>query len=66
MKLMHFSDEPIGFWISVEGNGDGWSDWNRESNFAPTDKQYQYSVILSESARILYINSADELIKFTD
>lgn len=80
-RLVHFSAEPItalhtnfrepgwakprGFWVSVEGIGDGWSDWCGGEGFAPDSFIYEYDVTLSPDAQILWIRSAEELDAFT-
>jgi len=58
-------DKPLGFWVSVEGDGDGWTDWCRETEFALEKLVVEHEVILKPSARILTITGEAGLDAFT-
>ena len=57
--------KPRGFWVSVEGNGDGWSDWCKDTNFAKPRLRYRHEVKLSPDAKILYLQNAADIDQFT-
>lgn len=57
--------KPRGFWVSVEGNEDGWADWCRGENFRLEELVYEYEVKLKPDARILYLSTQEELRDFT-
>lgn len=59
-------DKPAGFWVSVEGNGDGWSDWCRSEQFGVDSLANEHVVTLKPDARILRIESAAGIDAFTD
>jgi hypothetical protein len=50
-------DKPAGFWVSVEGDGDGWSDWCRSEGFGLDRLAYAHEVTLAPAARILRIST---------
>lgn len=56
--------KPRGFWISVEGNGDGWSDWCVGEQWGLSRLVIAHDVTLRSEAKILKITSADELDEF--
>lgn len=57
--------KPGGFWVSVEGNGDGWSDWCRDEQFSLDRLTYPHEVTLAASARILRITTPGGIYAFT-
>lgn len=79
-NLIHFSDapitellerqqdpdffKPVGLWVSVEGNGDGWSDWCRNEDFRDCSKQLAYRITLRPKANVLRL-TGDDLEDFT-
>lgn len=81
-QLIHFSNTPVaevhgghnaaasfkprGFWVSVEGNGDGWSDWCRDEEFRDTDRQIAHVVTLEPAAKILRLGTSARLLDFTE
>ena len=52
-------DKPNGFWVSV---GDAWDKWCREEQFALHRLAYCYSVTLTPWARILVLDTPEQLI----
>jgi hypothetical protein len=81
-RLIHFSNhvitevhgnhnspgnwKPKGFWVSVEGNGDGWSDWCRDNEWGTDRLANAHEVTLADSANILWIRSVEELDAFAE
>lgn len=55
-------DKPSGLWVSVEGNGDGWSDWCASEDFGIG--AVPHVVHLHPEANILRIANGAELIAF--
>lgn len=60
----HF--KPLGFWISVEGNGDGWKDWCEGEGFGTERLAFEHEVTLRDDAEILWLRSAADIDRFTD
>ena len=58
--------KPIGFWVSVEGNGDGWRDWCTEQHVFTDQLAYEHKITLAPDANILVLSSPAELLKLTD
>lgn len=58
--------KPNGFWVSDEGEGNerGWKDWCEGESFATDRFVYENEIILSHKAKILFINSVNELDNF--
>lgn len=81
-RLVHFSKQvitevhgnhnspghlkPKGFWVSVEGNGDGWSDWCRDEGFHTETLENAHEVTLAADAKILWIRTVEELDAFSE
>lgn len=61
-----YNFKPAGFWVSVEGNGDGWSDWCRGEQFRLDGLTYPHGVELDPAAAILRLTTADEIRAFTE
>src|SRR5690606_29428635 len=59
---MSYYTKPRGLWVSVEGNGDGWSDWCESESFgiSPTP----HKVTLAPGANILFLRSATDIDTF--
>lgn len=57
-------DKPSGFWVSVEGEDD-WKSWCSDEEYYLEWIENEFDVALSESANILHLSSAEELLKFT-
>ena len=57
--------KPEGLWLSVEGNGDGWSDWCRGEEFRLDQLAVAHRVTLAEAADILYLSTAEQIDEFT-
>jgi len=55
--------KPNGLWYSVEGNGDGWSDWCETERFRDTASQIAYEIRV-DYTRMAVIHSVDELRAF--
>ena len=58
--------KPSGFWVSVEGNGDGWSDFAAENEHLYKRMQYAHKITLHQDANILYISSVEEMQRFNE
>lgn len=55
--------KPFGLWYSVEGTGEGWSDWCRAEEFCDTDAQVAHAIALDMS-RVLVIDNGIDLRAF--
>jgi hypothetical protein len=80
-RLAHFSDRPVtaaydrsqepdsrkpaGLWVSVEGDGDGWSDWCREESFSLDRLACEHEITLTDDAHILRLDGAEAIDDFT-
>lgn len=64
-KENNFKSKPGAFWFSVEGEYD-WKWWCKAENFRLDYLKIQYEVILKKDAKILVLDDADEVIKFTE
>lgn len=58
--------KPAGFWVSVEGNGDGWSDWCQSEEFGLSCLAVAHDVMLRPEARILWLRTAEQIDGFTE
>jgi hypothetical protein len=58
-------DKPTGFWVSVEGNGDGWADWCRDEQFGVERLAHEHEVTLAPDARILRITTPEGIDALT-
>ena len=56
--------KPRGFWVSVQGEQD-WFSWCRDEEFRLHRLTVEHVVDLSVGAKILYLESVDELDSFT-
>jgi hypothetical protein len=57
--------KPVGFWLSVDGNDDGWAEWcEREAGWTECIA-HRTEFELSPSANILYLTSSQEIDNFT-
>lgn len=59
-------DKPTGFWVSVEGDGDGWSDWCRSEQFGVERLAHEHEVVLTPAARILQITTPEGIDALTE
>lgn len=57
--------KPSGFWLSVEGNNEGWADWCKAEGF-DKDWSHIYEVRLLESANILWLQDVIDIDVFTE
>lgn len=57
--------KPHGLWYSVEGNGDGWSDWCKAENFKDTNAQVQHELAVVLDS-ILVLSSPIDILAFTE
>ena len=57
--------KPEGLWVSVEGGGDGWSDWCRSEQYGLDGLAYAHRVTLAEGANILTLSDAAQIDEFT-
>lgn len=58
--------KPKGFWVSVDGNGDGWKDWCEAEAWNMESFEMVYDVTLCPNANILLISNPLELDNFTE
>lgn len=56
-------DKPRGLWVSVEGNGDGWSDWCTSEGYGLGG--IPHVVGIAADARVLRLTSASCIDRFT-
>lgn len=54
--------KPRGLWVSIEGNGDGWSDWCAAEDYGIGSIAHR--VTLKPEAKILILSGASELSRF--
>lgn len=57
--------KPKGLWVSVEGDGDGWSDWCRDESFGLERLAVSQRIELAPDATILRISDAQGIDDFT-
>lgn len=57
--------KPSGFWISVDGNEDGWADWCRDADWR-NDWTHAYRVELKPDADLLPLETAMQIREFND
>jgi hypothetical protein len=57
--------KPTGFWVSIEGDGDGWSDWCRSEQFGVERLAHEHEVTLAPDARILRITTPEGIDALT-
>lgn len=58
----HF--KPRGFWLSVDGNDDGWKEWCEGERFAPAKLTHIHDVILFAKANILRLKNSADILAF--
>lgn len=56
--------KPSGFWVSVEGNDDGWREWCQAESFGLERLSHEHEVILDDKANILYLKNAADIDEF--
>ena len=57
--------KPKGFWISVDGNGDGWRDWCEGEEFRLKSLTHVHDITLADNANILSLNGPYGIDNFT-
>lgn len=57
--------KPKGLWVSVEGEND-WASWCKSEQFRDCYNQIHNEITLAPDARILYLNTPEEIDKFTE
>lgn len=60
----HDFDKPKGLWVSDDSDY-GWAEWCKDNNFRPEDLKIKTRIHIHDHARILLLDSADEILKFT-
>ena len=60
------SSKPRGLWVSVEGNGDGWSDWCKAEKFRLENLKCQAKIKLHENSNILLLTSSSDIDLFNE
>jgi hypothetical protein len=63
--VQDIAHKPCGFWVSVKGPDD-WKSWCESENFGVGSVQHSYAVDLVESHTVLVIDTARDLVEFTD
>lgn len=58
--------KPNGFWVSVDGNGDGWADWCRSDGWGIERLTHTHDVELQANANILCLCNAGDIDAFTE
>jgi len=61
-----YNFKPEGLWVSVEGGDPCWDEWCRSEGFRDHDQYYVYEAHLTDGAKILRLNSASDIIAFSD
>lgn len=56
--------KPAGLWFSVGNGENGWRSWCEDNQFGIDNLQYQTELIFTRRARVLRIESAEELDDF--
>jgi len=59
-----FQCKPNGLWFSVEGN-DGWKEWCISENTFLNRLRFSYEICLKTDAKILHLNTPEEIFSFT-
>lgn len=57
--------KPRGFWVSVEGNNDGWKEWCESENYNLRSLQHIHEIKLRDDAEILWLRTAADIDRFT-
>lgn len=57
--------KPCALWVSVEGEYD-WKWWCENENFRMERLAVAYEVTVKENSNILFLNSVQEMVEFTD
>lgn len=58
--------KPMGFWVSDESRGmESWRRWARDNGFRRYAFRYEYEVMLSPKAKILYLRNHEDIDKFS-
>ena len=62
IKNMHSLTKPLGgLWASNTDAVYGWKDWCEDNEFRRCEKDHSFAFVLTDDARILTINSLDDL-----
>jgi hypothetical protein len=56
--------KPTGLWVSDESSEVSWSSWCRGEEFQQECFAYQYAISIEPTSRVLWIETADELLRF--
>lgn len=57
--------KPVGLWVSVAGEEMAWPEWCEENSFAPHRLEEKHQVILKEDARVILLETAEEIREFS-
>ena len=58
-------DKPNGMWFSVDGDGDGWSEWCKGEKFGLERLKVRTQIIFHLDAKILRLSNAKAIRRFT-
>jgi len=56
--------KPPGFWVSVDGNGDGWKEWCESEDWGMGTLKFAHEIELAPAANVLKIEGAAALDEF--
>lgn len=57
--------KPCGFWVSVEGNGDGWKEWCEAEEFRLENLACVHAVTLAPTAHLIFLTDVEGMDAFT-
>lgn len=58
--------KPLGLWVSIDENEEGWADWCKREGFQLECLEYVHDIKLIDGAKILHIKDAFELDAFAE
>lgn len=58
-------DKPVGLWLSVDDNDEGWKDWCKGNDYGEEGLAHRAEVTLRQKANIRYLTHAGALDEFT-
>lgn len=65
LDSQRISMKPKGFWISVEGCGDGWREWCESEAFNLGGLAQKCEITLAQNANLLWLQTPAEIDEFT-
>lgn len=66
LENMRVGIKPIGLWLSVDFSEYNWPSWCLEEGFGFERLRYRNKIHLSDKANILYLESDDEILEFSE